>query len=423
MHSPFLTGSFMLLLAVMVAGWSPAVAQAADEPEPLGEETQDDTQSGSLDDSTGSIESAHDPLMSILYSGWRKAGDFRFGFVRSEFEERDGSDGTNSNWQARLRFGGEYRLRDWLLLNGRFVVGCTSKECDPDLSLDPSPSKVETADPGTVTFDELYLHAFRTQRFDVALGRLQTKFVTRAGVYAKSLDRNNSNAFNINWTDGIQLTYHLPNKSIVHFITEYNDRDGASNVRRGPLDFTRSSTRYSYFMAWESLQRSGPLIQRGVDLTFLPSALLADGTLSGPRDDYIGIVTRVAAARPFGDKDRRWNVSAEVGYAPETPTKASLNLPGDGDVDGLATAVTASIMDLWPRHSIGLNYARTDAGWLLSPQYPNGEELFEVRWLWRRDNGSTVEARMRWRDELDRQINQAQKRDEFDFFARITFGF
>lgn len=444
------TGLSLILLAVLAVSWAPAFAQAEQADEPVDSEAKvkafeevdeveeaatvevatvaqedepEDSESGSLDDSTGSIEATHDPIRQLLYRGWTGSGDLRFGYVRSESDQRDGSQGTQSDWRARVRYGGRYNVNDWLKFRGRLAMACTSKKCDPELSLDPSDTEVLSVDQGTITFDEFYLHAFRFKRFDVAMGRLQTKFTTRAGVYAKSLDRNNSNAVNINWTDGAHVTYHLQNESIIHFIAEYNDKNGASSVRRNPLDFSRSSARWGYFVAWESLKRSGAITQRGIDITYLPSALLKDGDLSGPRDDYIGIVGRLAAARPFGDKGRRWNVTGEIGYAPETPTEAAVNLAGDGDVDGLAVAVTASIMDFWPTHSFGINYARSDPGWLLSPQYRDNEELFEVRYLWRKSEDLVIDARVRWREELDQQVNQTQKRDEFDFFARFTYRF
>jgi hypothetical protein len=417
------TGLSLILLTVLAVGWASALAQAEEAEAVLEDEEPEDSVSGSLDDSAGSIEAAHDPLRQILYKGWQRAGDLRFGYVRSETDERDGSEGTTSDWRARLRYGGSYNVNEWLVFNARFAVACTSKDCDPELSLDPSETQVTTVDQGSITFDEFYLHAFRLKRFDVAIGRLQTKFTTRAGVYAKSLDRNNSNAVNINWTDGIHGAYHLPNESVIHFIAEYNDKNGASSVRRAPLDFTSSSARYGYFVAWESLKRSGPFTQRGIDVTYLPSSLLQEGVSSGPREDYIGIVARVATARPFGDKGRRWNVTGEIGYAPETPTKSAVDLAGDGDVDGLAWALTASIMDVWPSHSIGINYARSDPGWLLSPQYRDNEELFEIRYLWRKSENLVIDARVRWREELDQKITQSQKLDEFDFFARFTLRF
>ena len=91
--------------------------------------------------------------------------------------------------------------------------------------------------------------------------------------------------------------------------------------------------------------------------------------------------------------------------------------------DGLALAVTASVMDIWPSHSIGINYARSDPGWLLSPQYRDNEELFEVRYLWRKSDDFVVDARIRWREELDQKVTESQKLDEFDFFARVTLRF
>lgn len=419
---PVTPGRGILLSAVVVLalGWQVAFAQSET---PALDETADDSVSGSYDDSTGSIEGAHDPLDRLSYKGWQLSGDLRVGYSRSETDERDGEKATTSVWLGRARFGGDYKINDWLQFNSRLAVVCTDDECNPELSLDPSDTQVLTVDQGTITFDELYLHVFRRERFDFAVGRMQTKFVTRAGVYAKSLDQNNSNSFTINWTDGIHGAYHLPNESTIHFIAEYNDKEGASNVRRSPLDFTRSSARWGYFMAWESLKRRGPITQRGIDITYLPSALRTEGGISSPVDDYIGIVARVAAARPFGDKGRRWNVSGEIGYAPETPTLSALNIPGDDKADGLAWAVTASIMDLWPRHSIGLNYAHTDAGWLLSPQYQNGEELLEARYIWRKEKSFAVEVRARWREDLDQQIDQARKRDGVDFFVRATVGF
>ena len=72
-------------------------------------------------------------------------------------------------------------------------------------------------------------------------------------------------------------------------------------------------------------------------------------------------------------------VGGELGYAPETPTAQAVDLDEAGDAEGLAWNLVASLMNLRPDHSLGLNYGRTDAGWLLSPQYRENEELLEVR--------------------------------------------
>jgi hypothetical protein len=388
-----------------------------------GPDVPEDSVSGSLDDSSSSIETVRDTVADVLYRGWQVSGDLRVGLVRAESEERDGSEETTSTWRGRFRLGGKYNLTEWLVGSARIATSCTTDDCSPDLTLVPTITTRTSIDEGDITLDEFYLHAFRLERFDVAIGRLQTKFVARAGVFAKSLDRNNGNGFNVNWTDGIHATYHFPKESILHMIAEYNDADGPSSVRRGPLDFVDDDSRVSYFVGWESQRRIGPITQRGFDISYLPSALLKDGTQTGPVDDYIGIVARMATAREFGDKGRRWNIAAEVGYAPETPTRASLDLPGDGDADGYAWTFAASLMDLWPNHSIGINYGRADAGWLLSPQYRDNEELVEIRYLWRKRRNLAIDVRIRWREELVQQVTQTQKRDEVDFFARFTLGF
>jgi len=383
----------------------------------------EDAMSGSLDDSSGSIEAARETVDRLIKQGWQANGDLRVGYERAETDLRDGTSSTDTKGRGRFRIGGSVGINEWLIANARIATSCTSEECNPSATFDPNLSTRSSIDEGAITFDELYLHVFRRERFDVAIGRLQTKFVARAGVFAKSLDRNNSNGFNVNWTDGVHGTYHLKDESILHFIAEHNSSDGPSSVRRGPLDFSDSDARVSHFFAWESQNRLGPFTQRGLDISYLPSALLKDGTQTGPVEDYVGIVARSAIARPFGTEGRRWNIAAEIGYAPETPTRAAVGLPGEGDADGLALTFAASLMDLWPNHSIGINYGRADAGWLLSPQYRNNEELVEIRYLWRKRRQLALDFRVRARQDLEQLVGETQKRDEIDFFARFTLGF
>jgi len=120
---------------------------------------------------------------------------------------------------------------------------------------------------GDITIDEAYLHWFRLHRFDLALGRIQTKFVARGGVFAKSLDRNDSNNINVNWTDGLHATFRGRNDWVPNLILQHNSSGTASNVRRGPLDFDNSGARVSYFFGIESLKRIPLFLQRGLDIS------------------------------------------------------------------------------------------------------------------------------------------------------------
>jgi hypothetical protein len=397
---------------------------AEEEPEVAAEveaAVTDDTVSGSIDDSTSSIEAVREPGSLISLDQWQWSGDLRVGYVREEIEDRDGTLDTETAWQARLRAGGRRNLNEWLVFEGRLAFNCSSERCDPNLTLDPSDTTTSGIEEGDISFDQLFVHIYRRERFDAAIGRMQVKFATRAGVFAKSLDRNNSNAFNINWTDGLHGAYHFENDSILHVIAEYNDPDGVSNIRRTPLDFTDSASRVSYYTGWESLQRSGPFTQRGIGITYLPSALMTEGIQTGPIEDYVGIVGRFATNWAWGDSGRRWNIAGEIGYAPETPTREAVGLSGTGDTGGLAWAVYASLMDFRPNHSIGVNISRTDPGWLLSPQYRANGELIEFRYLWRKRRNLALEFRIRYRDDRE-TLTGLGNRDETDYFARFTVG-
>ncbi len=265
-------------------------------------------------------------------------------------------------------------------------------------------------------------HWFRDDRYDLAIGRLQTKFVARGGVFAKSLDRNDSSNVNVNWTDGMHLTFRSKSGWVPHLILQHNSSNGASNVRRGPLDFDDDAARVTYFFGLESLERTPSFLQRGLDISYLPKSLLKDGSLSGRREDYYGIVIRSANRWPERDEGLRLRVAAELGYAPETQTRAAAGLAGNGDVDGLAWNFSLSLMDFKLNHSIGMNYGQVDAGWLLSPQYRENESYAEIRYQWRKTRQLAFDFRIRHREELERLSLSAHKREEFDFFLRFTWG-
>lgn len=377
-----------------------------------------DLASGSLDDSAGTIADTQ------VNEGWTLSADLRGGYSNTKIDSRDGSENTSSGWLARLRAGGSYKISNGLVVAGRVATACSSSKCDFDLGYtDSIPVGSSSVDDGDVTVDELYLHTFRRERFDLAIGRLQTKFVARAGVFAKSLDRNDSNGTNITWTDGIHGTMHFSDKSIVHLILQKNQADGTGNVRRAPINFSDDQSRVTYFVAWENLRRIGPINQRGIDLTYLPKSLLKDGGPTGQAVNYLGIVARFAASWPEGSTGPRLNFAGEFGYAPTTPTRAAMGLSGTDDTGGIAWNLSVSGMNLRPNHSIGLNYGRTDAGWLLSPQYRNNEKVLELRYLWRRTHNLAIDIRARWRKDLEILESAVRRQESFNVFARFTLGF
>lgn len=243
-------------------------------------------------------------------------------------------------------------------------------------------------------------------------------------MFSKSLDQNDSNNLRVNWTDGLHSTFKARNGWESHIVLQYNSEDGPSTVRRDPLDFSDSGSRVAYLFGFENLQEKRRLGQRALDVNYFSSSLLINGQADDGRpEDYWAIVARLAGRWPVRSKSWRFRRSGDVGYAPNTQTKAATGITGTGDADGLAWNITASVMDFVPNHSIGINYAQTGAGWLVSPQYRNNERLFEIRYVWRPTDRLSVDLRGRWRDELRQRIIEDLGRDRFDFYVRFTWSF
>ncbi len=355
--------------------------------------------------------------------GFGLDGDLRLGYVFAGDNIPDGlfgeTDIFRARWRIRSIWGITNRLRGVLRVAGT----CSSEDCDPDFILQPELPASASRKDGQFTIDALFLQWFRTDRFDLAVGRMETKFVARGGVFAKSLDRNDNNNMRVNWTDGLHGTFKAENGWESQMVLQYNSKDGPSNVRRYPLDFSDSRSRVSYFYGLENLQANRLLVQRRLDITYLPSSLLSNGQAKSRLEDYVAIVARVASRWPVRSEDWRIRLSTEVGYASNTPTKTAAGIIGAGDADGLAWNITVSVMDFAPNHNIGINFGKTEAGWLLSPQYTDNERLFEVRYMWRPINHLTLDVRGRWRDELRQRIIEELDRDRFDFYARFTWSF
>jgi len=373
------------------------------------------------DDDTPDVETETTVDYTEAKAGLKSDGDLRPIYDYFDVESRDGSSLNDDVLGFRLRLRADWGITETVHVGARLAGRCFTDNCDPEFILESVTPARNGLKGGQFTFDELYLHWFRTERGSFAVGRLQTRFVLRGGVYAKSLDRNNSNNTNINWTDGMQATYRAANGWNSSFVLERNARDGTGSIRRGPLDFDDSKARNTFFTGFENIQNWGLIVQRGFDVSYLPNSLLKDGNLNGRREDYWGLVGRLAVRWPQRSEGIRLRVGTEIGFAPETPTAAAVNL--DKDADGLAWDVVASIIDFRPGHSIGVNYARTGAGWLLSPQFRSNEELFEIRYMWRPVGLPFLEARVRWREDLEQQIGTPQKREEFDMYIRLTWQF
>ncbi len=399
-------------------------ATARDEVEALAEELEADISLKEESEQEISIDadgSLQVPSELDGRKGWSVTSDIRALGAWSDLAARDGEDLEETEVLARARLGASRSLSPAWRLGARIAASCSSESCLPsDLFDDGTIGSTDNQ----LDVDEAFLHWYQSDRFDVALGRMQTRFITKGGVFAKSLDRNDSNNTRVTWTDGAHGTLHFENGWESHLIVQYNPEDGPAQVLREPLNFEDDGSRAAAFLSFANEQPRWYFTQRGLDISYYPSALKKDGLTDDSRiEDYWGIVARVAGRIPKRSTGRRVRFSAEVGYAPETPTRAGLDLPGEGDADGIAAAFTVSLMDFFPRHSIGFNVGHTEAGWLLSPQYNKNERLLELRYVWVATKRLTFDARIRERKELEELTSAVRKRRELDVFLRLTWRF
>ena len=403
-----------LLIACCPVGNAPLLAQdtaAAGSPYEI-DENQDDTADI---DTESTVDRAYDKRELQI------TGDFRPLFNYLDQDGRDASTFSDTSALARLRVKGDFGIAKGTQIGVRLAGRCTTDDCSPEWVWDRAAPGSNGLQGGQITFDEAYLHIFKLGGFNFTVGRQQTRFVLRGGVFARSLDRNDSNNTNVTWTDGFHATFRRRKGWSTHVIVQRNAADGTGSIRRGPLNFDDSSAKNTFFVGFENINTVGPVVQRSINVSYLPNSLLKDGTTSGPREDYWAVVARLAARWPQVSEGPRLRTGIEFGYAPERPTPAASGL--NSNVDGLAWNVVVSLMDFKPTHNIGINYGRTGAGWLLSPQFAQNEELFEIRYQWRPKRFPPIDARIRWREDIEQQSGAMQKREVLDAFVRITWQF
>lgn len=352
---------------------------------------------------------------------WRFNGDLRGGFFANDVNQRDGSSSDAEELTVRIRYGANYGITDQLRVRGRLAFVCSTEACDPNLDIDRTPANTTNVNGGDIVIDELYLDVFQRDRFDLLFGRMQTSANTRGGVFISSLSRMTSPNVSVNWTDGVAGRYRFENGWQATGIVQYNDADGSSTLARPPLDFSDPDSRASYFVKVENRESWGPITQRAFDVTYLPKALLVDSDPDGVVDDYWAFVGRLAAEWPVGEAGSTLVASGELGYAPTTQSKGGAGFSGSGDVGGTAWHAEISWMNLWPGHSLGVNYGRAEAGWLLSPVYRSNDETAVLRYHWRPLRGVQLEVHARWREDLEQPTSAVQKRSTFDWRVRLTW--
>ena len=402
------------LIACLSLGNGPLFAQDATDADDYYEVDEDQDDTADIDTESTVDTAVHEGIFDFT-------GDIRSLVNYLDDTNRNGTQITDTSGLARLRFKGAYGIAEGIQVGARLAGRCTSYDCSTEWVWEQATPTSNGLSGGQITFDELYVHFYRRQRFNLTLGRQQTRSVLRGGVFARSLDRNDSNNTHVTWTDGLHAMFGSRESWTTHFIIQRNTSDGTGNIRRGPLNFDDDSAKQTYFLGIENTSALGAITQRSLSVSYLPNSLLKYGTTSGPRADYWTVVGRLAARWPQVSEGPRLRAGVELGYAPEPPDPAAVGL--DTSVDALAWNVAVSFMDFKPTHSVGINFGRTGAGWLLSPNFADNEQAFEIRYVWRPRTFPAIDARIRWREDIEQLTDALQRRERFDAFLRLTWQF
>ncbi|HRP86972.1 MAG TPA: hypothetical protein PLS34_05570, partial [Gammaproteobacteria bacterium] len=236
-----------------------------------------------------------------------------------------------------------------------------------------------------------------------------------------SLDQNDSTNFDVTWTDGVWWQWRGQDWT-THVIARHNDRRGSTGGLRRPLDFRDSDSRAGLFLATESKTAIGPLVQRMVTLTWLPSALRSNGLANPALEDYLAVTAKATAEWPLGEGGTKFRLGGEIGWAADTPRREVMN-SGTGDADAFSWQTSFNFMDVLPDHDLGIVYGRIADGWLLSSDFRPNDELLEVRWVWQATKAWQLDARFRRREEIDLPASAARPRRDDDIYLRATWRF
>lgn len=357
--------------------------------------------------------------VALADDGIDVSGDVRFGYTNLERDDRSNVSSDSDDWRARIRLGAILSRGDWDYA-GR-IVGRYNSEVSansPYLKFH-APTRSGAAF-GDTTIDTLYAR-HNGDGWSVTLGRFQSSFAL-PGVASKSLDRLDSPSFDVHWTDGVHLASDLTKEWRGHMVLQYHHDRGLGKLNRAPLDFSKDSARAGVYVGVHG-KPSGRLVTRSVGMTWYPSALADEGLGQRSREDYLALDAKVAARWPLGESGTSVLVAGELGYAPNRPQGTVMNTGQSGDVGGLAWQTSVNLENFLPQQSIGVVYGRVDAGWLLSPDLRENDELSEIRYKASFLSRWTFEARYRLREELKVPDTAQQARFDKDFYLRLTAKF
>jgi hypothetical protein len=336
---------------------------------------------------------------------------------------RDGATSEVHDLRTRVQLGGWWTPDPVWAVRAR-VAGrlSTEQEAVRFVVRDHVPT-TDGLQQGEFTLDEAYLRWRPGDRFQLRAGRMQTSFEL-AGVARKSLDRNDSPNTDISWTDGLHASARVHGGWRQHLIVQHNGDRGPTNVVRRPLDVSGPGSRATVFTSAQLEGRWGPFVQRELDLTWLPRASPVAAMGAG-LEDYIALVARGALQPSLRVLGGRTLIGVELGAAAGAPSRESLGTgsAADGAGRALAGQISANLMEVGGRHSLGVVLSRTGDAWLISPDIRENNTEFEARYYWQYATWGRLDVRFRDRQDLRLRPASIQRRHDRDVYVRTTLRF
>ncbi len=355
-------------------------------------------------------------------AGWEFGGDLRGGFYASERDSRSGVESSDESLRGRFRLFAQRELSDNWLFRGRVATWVTTDGNDYSLEFDRYRASGTGTRPGEVHLDEFFFQwADDADRNTVRIGRFQTGFKLPV-VPDKSLDRNDASNVGIGWTDGVHWISELGGGWESHVIAQLNHRRGTGNTFRGPIDFSDSGSRLGAYLGLRSTESWGPISMRMLTLNWIPDALATHGVADPRREDYLTMTAKAAAEWPVGEAGTRFVLAGEYGHAFDTPRESVMLIgtPSD-DVDGDGYQLSANLFDIRPGHNLGVVYGHVESGWLISNDFRNNNDLYEIRYQHHFNQQLRVDIRFRIREEIEQRIAASQLQEDRDLYVRFTY--
>ncbi|MBY6205603.1 hypothetical protein [Halomonas denitrificans] len=357
-------------------------------------------------------------------SEWDISGDFRTHMYAENWRDtRSGGTDDATSIGARFRLRLEREVSENCEFQTRFATRINESGNDWDAYIRANRDSGTGVNGGTATLDELFVQCESGDgRSRWTVGRMQSD-LDLPHMASRSFDRSQASSINIGWTDGVSYRRDFANGWYGEGVVQYNGRDGNGQTFRGPITFDDSDARIGFFGVIGSEAEVGPVFFRTFSLTVYPDALAPAGTASAERDDYLLGAFKLGAGWDLDDAGRRLVAVGEIAHAPNTPLKSTLGLPGSGDVDGWGWQVGTDLVNVFPKHSVGLNYGQSDGGMLISNDFRQNNELAEFRWQYKMTSALRFEFRARWRRELERREGAEQLQRDRDVRLRFTYKF